>query len=59
MFLVYNLRATKIVEENCNVVGRKTAPVFVLVRSHQLFFHNVEVDQIEFLIREGLEILRY
>jgi len=23
--------------------------VFLLVRSHQLFFHNVEVDQVEFL----------
>ena len=53
LFLVHNLRASKIDEENCNVVEIKTAPVFVLVRSHQLFFHNVEVDQVEFLLRES------
>ena len=53
VFLVYNLRSSKIDEENCNVVEMKTAPVFVLVRSHQLLFHNVEVDQVEFLSRES------
>ena len=53
LFLIYILRASKIDEENSNVVEIKTAPVFVLVRSHQLFFHNIEVDQIEFLSRES------
>ena len=51
LFLIYILRASKIDEENCNVVEIKTAPVFVLVRSQQLLFHNVEVDQVEFLSR--------
>ena len=53
LFLVYNLRASKIDEENFNIVEIETAPVFLLVRSHQLFFHNVEVDQVEFLLRES------
>ena len=42
-------------EENCYVLEIKTAPVFVLVRSHQLFFHNVEVDQVEFLCLEKVK----